>query len=320
MRNLRLLLTAVLICAGTGLAQADTYVKVADEWGTIRPGGPVGGTSGSRFWTIQGNDGGSTFASAGTLRFYMDGLVSQLDADFGVGLWQVDSVAIGIDHSPFIDEPGLLSAFHFTNDTVAITSGNSPGDNNTGSGEFGDLPLSSLVYDDLAVSDGEKVRVRDLIFGTAPLGDVTRVNDFSYVFDNNGIGGSIPTFADTDVLGTLGAIDPAGAANADPNYGQSHPADSGDTLADFSASITSIGGAWLNEQVIIDDIEVGNDALSFIFNATVDNSDVIANYKGGPFQSSYPPRLYLEVSAIPEPTSLVLAFAGVAGCLVRRRS
>src|SRR5262245_7739781 len=94
----RIVVVATLVATIAATAGANTYVKVADEWGTIQPTGARTGNNGVRFWNIEGLGASASFASAGTLRFYMTGLKSQLDADFPGG-WQIDNLTMVFEQS-----------------------------------------------------------------------------------------------------------------------------------------------------------------------------------------------------------------------------
>jgi hypothetical protein len=280
-------------------AQAQsTYVKVADEWATIQPGGPRAPQFGNRNWNIEGGDL-AAFASTGTLRFYMADLVERLNADFPGG-WQIDNVTLVVEHDDAgFSDPGGVSIFHFSNDELAITNGmdsvfmgSAP---DSPPGNFGSLTPSSLVFDDTGTSDGQPVRVllNDFV-SMADMGEITRVND--YTFGEQGD-------HNLDVFGTPGSVvNPAGAITAMPDYGLSFPGpNADDTLANFNSELTTDQGDWISAglDAIIADIEDGMDALSFIFSPTDSASTVAATYRGNPFGDPplSPPRIYLQVSS-----------------------
>jgi hypothetical protein len=280
-----------------------TYVKVADEWGTIQPGGPRIAANGNRFWNTQGADAGAN-ASSGTLRFYLADLVTRLNMDFPGG-WQIDNVTLVTEHDDSgFSMPGGISVFHFTNDELAITNGadsffpNPPPD--APPGNFGMLTPSSLVFDDTGTSGGQPVRVLLNDFVTmADMGTVTRVND--YMFGPQGDD-------NLDVLGTSGGlVDPAGAINVMPHYDLSFPtANPDDSLATFETELAADMGDWIAAglDTIVSDIEAGTDALSFIFATTDSNSTASATYKGNAFTNRFPPRLYIEASGTGSPVLL----------------
>jgi hypothetical protein len=278
-----------------------TYVKVADEWGTIQPGGPRGAANGNRFWNIQGAFDGSANISSGTLRFYMDGLKTQLDTDFPGG-WQIDNVTLVAEHDDGgFSRAGGVSIFHFTNDNLAITNGadsffpNPPPD--AAPGNFGPLGLnltrSPLVFDDAGMSGGQPVRVLLEDFVTmADMGTVTRANDYMFALQGDD---------NLDVFGAPGSlVNPAGATNVTPHYDLSFPtANADDTLATFNTELGVDSGDWIpgGLDAIISDIEGGTDALSFIFAATDAASMVAATYKGNAFGTRFPPRIYIQASS-----------------------
>jgi hypothetical protein len=278
-----------------------TFVKVADEWATIQPGGPRLPQFGNRNWNIEGGDAGA-FASSGTLRFYMADLVSQLDSNFPGG-WQIDKVTLVVEH----DDAGFtldggVSIFHFTNDDLAITNGMDSvfegSDPDDAPGNFGETGLmldpSPLVFDDTGTSDGQPVRVLLNDFTTmADMGTVTRANDYMFTAQDDD---------NLDVFGTSGSlVDPTGATNAGPDYGLSFPSanDPDETLANFTTELATDSGDWIpaGRDAIVADIEDGSDALSFIFATTDAASTVAATYKGNPFATLFPPRLYIEASS-----------------------
>jgi hypothetical protein len=274
----------------SGIVYAKNYVKVADEWGTIQPGGARSSPNGNRFWNIEGGANGD-FASAGTLRFYTEDLVAQLDADFPGG-WQIDGLTMVLEHEDSgFSRPGGISVFHFTNDALAITNGAVAGTGDANPGDFDPLELSPLVYDDTGMAGGQPVRVFDFLAGSAPdMGTVTRVNDYMSTTD-----GAVATDdGRLDVLGTAGSVvEPAGAENGTTNYnyGLLFPnltagdAVQEDTLASFNTRLAANSGEWQAGAVatLAADIEDGTDALSFIFAATEDNNIATGTYKGGPF-------------------------------------
>jgi hypothetical protein len=294
-----LALLALATWPGAVCAQS-TYVKVADEWGTIQPGGPRIAANGNRFWNVQGADAGAN-ASSGTLRFYLAELVTRLNTDFPGG-WQIEKVTLVAEHDDSaFSMPGGISVFHFTNDELAITNGadsffpNPPPD--APPGNFGMLPVSSLVFDDTGTSGGQPVRVllNDFV-SMADMGTVTHVNDymFSAQGDDN-----------LDVLGTPGGlVDPSGAINVMPHYDLSFPtANPDDSLTTFQAELEADMGDWIAAgfDTVVSDIEEGTDALSFIFATTDPNSTASATYKGNAFTNRFPPRLYIEASGMGTP-------------------
>jgi hypothetical protein len=276
------------------------YVKVADEWGTIQPGGPRGAANGNRFWNIQGADAGAN-ASSGTLRFYLADLVARLNMDFPGG-WQIDQVTLVAEHDDSaFSMSGGISVFHFTNDELPITNGadsffpEPPPD--APPGNFGMLTPSSLVFDDTGTSGGQPVRVllNDFV-SMADMGTVTRVNDYMF---------SLQGDDNLDVLGTPGnLVDPAAAINIMPHYDLSFPTDNpDDSLATFETEVAADMGDWIAAglDTIVADIEEGTDDLSLIFATTEANSTASATYKGNAFSNRFPPRLYIQASGMAGP-------------------
>jgi hypothetical protein len=276
-------------------AHAVTYVKLADEWGTIQTAGPRTGINSIRAWNIQGGSN-PAFASAGTLRFYMTDLASQLNTAFPAG-WQVNKATIVLEHDDAgFSLAGGLNVFHFTDDALAITSAaTSPTD--APPNDFSTLGISPLRYLDTGTDDGQPVRVS--LDGGAPadLGTVTKVGSlaFSPQGDQN-----------LDVIANSGSIvDPAAAIDAAPAYSNDFPdANVDDTLATFTTEQTTDESDLAGAATIISDIQSGTDALSFIFAATEDNSTVAATYKGNPFGLMFQPRIYLDVTAAGPPVGV----------------
>jgi hypothetical protein len=274
---------ALLVLCGAGVASAQsTYVKIADEWGTIQPSGARTGANGIRFWNIEGANYGN-FASAGTLRFYMADLVSQLDSEYGAGGWKIDNVTLVAEQqNAAFTVDGAMQIYHVSDDTVGFTNGASDGS----PGDFSSLGVSPLVFDD---SQTAKVSGADL-------GTVTLVNDYNYI--------RVDTFTTADVFGLAdNAVDPAGAIDAGPTYGIDLPdftASPLDEVGNFNAEIAHDSGDWTTNgfDTIVDDIQSGSDALSFIF--APGDASAAATYKGNFNIDSYPPRIYIQASAIGE--------------------
>jgi hypothetical protein len=298
-------------------AMAITIAKIADEWGTLKPGGVVGGTSGSRFLTVEGSNNGSQ-ASTAPVRFYMTDVTAQLDTAYGVGGWKVQNVTLVIDSdTASFSLAGAVDVYHFTNDTIAITSGQDPGDGAPGefSGAIGG-PSSLLYEDGVNVLNTRTLFVTDAstLFGT-----VTQVDDIDFIYTGDVAFG----FPQVMAPGVAGPVDPSTAIvpNALPNYGIDIYTDNSpdETYAGFVASQTLETGSNLQLAAIIADIESGNDPLSFMLKPG--DGDVAATYKGNVFGGAYSPRIYITAVAIPEPSTLVLFGLGVMGLVgaVRRR-
>lgn len=291
----------VALAASTVQAGATPFTvgKIADEWGTIQTGGVRPASGGNRFWNIQGSASGD-FASTGTLRFYMQDVVSQFDAQFGVGNWQVDNIRVAFEHDDAgFSTAGGVNVYHFTNDALAITNGASPGD--AAPGEFGGLGVSPLFYQAGAnILDTRTAGSTDVstIFGTVSL-----VDDFNFSPKGDG---------DIDVLGDiLSPLDVSSITTAGPSYGIGLGAGVGDSTALMQTELAT-SGSNLDIATLATDIESGTDALSMLL---VGDPATIATYKGNPFGGLNPPRIY--ITATPEPATL--AFLGMGGLLALRR-
>lgn len=272
--------------------QANSYVKLADEWGTIQPAGARGPNGGNRNWNIEGG-ANNAFASSGTLRFYMNDLVGKLNTDFPGG-WKIDKVTLVLEHDDAgFSRPGGVNVFHFANDDLAITNGADGGTTpDAPPGNFGPLGLnlapSTLIYDDASTSGGQKVRVIDFNAGSpieANMGAVTLAGNYTYSVDGSVASNQMD--GNLDVIGTPGnLVDPAGAVDATPDYAINLPqANTDDTLATFTTELAADLAAWNSPglNAIVGDIQSGTDALSFILAAADDNAATAATYKGNPF-------------------------------------
>ncbi len=274
---------SLLFATGQCFAQI-VFSKVADEWGTIQsdPFGARGAPNGNRFWNIQGANNG-TFASSGTLRFYMDDLLTQLDGQFGSGNWQIDNVTLVVDQAPAgFSAPGLVDIFHVTNDTIGFTNGEESTD--TPPSDFSGLTRSPLVFNTNAAATGFLADASDDQMNPNPnlLGTVTAVSQYSYANESAGSPDSIGVFSDP--------VDPTSAIPLSPSYSLTLPEAMDGLLSEFS---------WTNLQAIIDDLEDGSDPLSFVF--APGDANVAATYKGGFNEGSYPPRIFIEASGMSNP-------------------
>ena len=135
------------------------------------------GQFGIRAWNIQGGFN-PAFASAGTLRFYMADLASQLNTAFPGG-WQVNKATIVLEHDDAgFSAAGALNVFHFTDDALAITSGETVATD----APPNDFRRSALARFDIwipATDDGQPVRV-SLDGDPADLGTVTKVGSLTF--------------------------------------------------------------------------------------------------------------------------------------------
>lgn len=301
MKFLAAILAVALVATTANAGAPFTVGKIADEWGTIQPAGPRTGTNGSRFLNMEGSSNGS-FASTGTLRFYMEDVVAQFDAQFGAGNWAVDNVRIVLEHNDAgFSTAGNLNVYHFTNDNLAITSGESVGD--AAPGEFGGLSVSPLLYN--LGANALQTRTAGDTAPTNIFGTFTQIDDYNFIPKGSG---------DLDVLGdVLKPLDLSSTVTAGPSYAIPNLAvTTGDSLADTDAEINT-AGSLLDIATLANDIESGTDALSLLF--VPDTSDVAATYKGNPFGDLYSPRIY--ITAVPEPATMTLL--GLGGLLAIRR-
>lgn len=299
--NSRGWIVAVLGCVLSASAQAATYFKIADEWGTINPSGPRAATSGNRFWNAQGSSSGAN-ASTAPFRFYTADLISQLDMDFGVGQWEVTNVNIVLSqNNAFFTAAGGIDLYWFESDSLAITNGQ---DESSDPGNFGSLDVSPLRYQsganalDTITNDTQDAST---IFGTFSLID-------SFEFTSSGVEGDWPldVLAPSNGSGGHHLIDPeAGDTySALPNYGILPPIVNAarpfrsDTLENFEAYAQRVGSD-LDISAIAADLEAGTSALSFML---VADASTAATYKGSPFNSDYPARMYIEVNALSNPS------------------
>ena len=149
------LTAAVAVTAGSTGA---VFTEVATQWGTIQPAGVRPYSSGHRFLNAQGTDAGAN-ASDAYFRFDVSAAKADFDATYGAGNWFVTGVNVLLTQSNyFFTANGAVEISHFTDDTIAITSGQSgdgPGD------DFSGLGTSPLVFGDYTNFSGNNVN-----FGT----------------------------------------------------------------------------------------------------------------------------------------------------------
>jgi hypothetical protein len=300
-RALRLAFAA-FCCVLPLTAQAATYFKIADEWGTIQPGGVRTGPSGIRFWNAEGANNGS-FASTAPFRFYTGDIVSQANAQFGVGQWEVKNVNIVLSQSnAAFTTAGGIKLYWFENDSLPITNG----EDDLGSaepGHFSSLGTSQLRYQadanafDTVLADGTTDATA--IFGQHALVD-------SFQFTSSGSAGDWPLdVLAPQVSGDHQLINPEDPSIlvGNPNYGIAPPIASptrpfrSDTLANFDAYTDRVG-TNLDISAIAADLAAGASAISFML---VADDATAATYKGNAFSGDYPARIYLEIEQLTSP-------------------
>jgi hypothetical protein len=114
---------AMTVAVATGLAGTGQAASVeAFANATVQPGGVRTGSSGLAFFNIEGSDF-DRFASYGAARFDLSGIKSQFDADFGAGLWVVDSVALQLTQSnASFTAAGNVDVLFTADDSVSLAA------------------------------------------------------------------------------------------------------------------------------------------------------------------------------------------------------
>jgi hypothetical protein len=296
----RSVLAAALVAVwANGANAATTYFKLADEWGTIMPAGPRTGVNGVRFWNAEGSGNGAN-ASTAPFRFYTADIVSQANAEYGVGGWTVTNVNIVLSqNNASFTRPGMVKLYSFANDALAITNGVDDSAS-AAPGLFAALGTSQLRY-----ASGANLLDTQLADGTTDVstifGNVNLLD--SYQFTGNGSAGNWPLDVLAPRVNGVGdhvLLNPEGElAVGSPSYGISPPivnptrAFRSDTAANFDAYAERVG-TNLNITPIAAELEAGSGALSLMLVAP--DASTAATYRGGPFGGDYPARIYIEVS------------------------
>jgi len=112
---------------------------------TVQSGGIRGGTSGERFFNIQGND--DSFASWGAVRFDLSDLYAELDAQAasaGFPDWEIQSVTFGVEESPasFSADGGPIDVYYAADDATDINPTTASGT----LGGFGNVHGGNSMY------------------------------------------------------------------------------------------------------------------------------------------------------------------------------
>ncbi len=120
---------------GTVTTFADTGPNAGATLGsgvvaTVQSGGIRGGTSGERFFNVQGND--DSFASWGAVRFDLSDLYAELDAQAasaGLPGWQIQSATFGVEQSnaSFSEAGGPIDVYHAPDDATDINPSTAAG-------------------------------------------------------------------------------------------------------------------------------------------------------------------------------------------------
>lgn len=186
---MRTTLFAIVALAGSAGAQI-TLETEAFVNATVQPSGPRTGSSGTRFFNIEGSDNGS-FASYGATRFDIAGIKAQFDAAYGAGNWQVDAVDLKLTQSnASFTRDGAVEVYFSSNDSVSLANdGSSPvrwDGANLPSGLDGNFQQVELLagYNFVEVSTGF-VEVRSLSLGAAFLNDILTDSTVTMVLTPN---------------------------------------------------------------------------------------------------------------------------------------
>jgi len=105
------------VIGSTGASSQEAFIT-----STVRPDGPrqFDGALSQRFFNAQGSSGGE-FASFGALRFDGASIVSDLDSQFGAGLWAITDVSLSLFQSnAFFTSNGSVDFIWVSDDSVDI--------------------------------------------------------------------------------------------------------------------------------------------------------------------------------------------------------
>jgi len=104
-------------------AHAATVTVEAFDNATVQPSGPRSGSNGKAFLNIEGTSLGS-FASYGVARFDLAAAKGQFDAEFGVGGWRVDTLALLLTQSnASFTADGTVGIRHTNADQASLLPG-----------------------------------------------------------------------------------------------------------------------------------------------------------------------------------------------------
>ena len=140
--NTRHCLAALALCAAS-LNGAQAATVEAFQNATVQPGGVRSGNNGINFLNIEGSNNGA-FASYGVVRFDVSAAKAGFDAQYGVGGWVLDRVALQLTQSNAgFTNDGAVEIYFTDDDTTSILAG-------------GASPLAYPFTDDFA--DAQHVR------------------------------------------------------------------------------------------------------------------------------------------------------------------
>ncbi|MFN0138217.1 MAG: PKD domain-containing protein [Phycisphaerae bacterium] len=124
MRNL---LTAAAVGTLLALPAWATTFTVATQTGTIQVAGPRTGANGDNFFNIEGNNNPEVNRSYGVARWDVTALRATLDAQYGVGNWQISRVDLVLTQSnAAFSATGGVTLYYTGDDTTDIKTAASP--------------------------------------------------------------------------------------------------------------------------------------------------------------------------------------------------
>ncbi len=154
MKSMRVILAVTFAVASSLAAHVEAASVEAFANATVQPGGVRTGSSGLAFFNVEGSDFGN-FASYAAARFDLSGIKSRFDADFGAGLWVIDSIALQLTQSnASFTASGAVDVLFTADDLVAISA------------------PSPLTYDTFATSFPDAARITGYTFTEVSTGHV----------------------------------------------------------------------------------------------------------------------------------------------------
>jgi hypothetical protein len=153
-------------------ARAATSASVnAAANATVRPAGPRSGTSGVRYFNVEGSTNGAN-ASFGVLRFDASDLKSAFEADYGVGGYAITNVTLALtEANSAFTAPGTVGFAFSSDNTTDISSANTSlkydAVNSPSSNQFVQQYIGDGAFTTTGNTNNGKVDEYALLTGTA---------------------------------------------------------------------------------------------------------------------------------------------------------